>query len=325
MKRIHSLIAAFALTLSLLLSGCNPNASASVDGFYFDTVVTVILYGKDAGRIKELGPGIHEQMQKYENLLSRTKEGSDIWRINHSNGKPVTISSETALLMEKALSYAALSEGLADPSVGALSTLWDFGHNDQKELPDRALIEDALTHVNYQNILLTENKVTLKDSAMVLDLGFIAKGYIADQIKDYLLENGVESALINLGGNVLAVGQKPGNQPFQVGIKRPFDDSGTPLLTIPVNDYSVVSSGNYERFFEKDGTLYHHILSTENGYPAESDLSQVTILSKESVDGDALSTICFLLGYEKANELILSLPDTEAIFVKTDGSILKTY
>ncbi|MBR5798498.1 MAG: FAD:protein FMN transferase [Lachnospiraceae bacterium] len=325
MKQFLPALTAFFVFCTSLLCGCHPNASASVNGFYFDTVVTVTLYGKDAARADSLSLGIHEQMQTYENLFSRTKEGSDIWRINHSNGTPVCVNSETALLLDKALSYSRLSKGLVDPSVGALSSLWNFGHNEDQLIPEDAQITDALSHVNYENILLNGNEVTLKDPSMTLDLGFIAKGYIADRLKSYLLEKDVESALINLGGNVLALSQKPGNRPFQVGIKRPFDDSGKPLLVLPVNDYSVVTSGNYERYFIIDDVLYHHILSTQTGYPADSDLSQVTILSKDSVDGDALSTLCFLLGYEKATSLIESLPDTEAIFVLSDGSIHQTY
>ena len=156
----------------------------------------------------------------------------------------------------------------------------------------------------------------------MLDLGFIAKGYIADKLKAYLVSNCVESAIINLGGNVLTIGKRPDGSPFQVGVQKPFADSGTAALTLSIADKSLVSSGNYERYFVKDDILYHHILSTENGYPADSGLSSVTIISENSVDGDALSTLCFILGYEKGKKLTDSLQGVEAVFIDIDGNIL---
>ena len=144
----------------------------------------------------------------------------------------------------------------------------------------------------------------------MIDLGFVAKGYIADRMKEYLIANNVKSAVINLGGNVLTIGGRPDHTPFKVGIQKPFADAGTSILILDVQDRSLVSSGNYERFFLKEDVLYHHILSTSDGYPADSGLSGVTIISERSVDGDALSTYCFILGYEKGKKLIDSLHNT---------------
>ena len=288
-------------------------------GFYLNTVVSITLYENDPDALFD---HCMEVLDSYDNMMSRTKKGSDIWNINHSGGAPVTVRQETAELLSIALSFAEMSDGLVDPTIGTLSALWNFGDSNQGVVPKETEIKEALSHVDYRNVVLEGNEVTLKDPDAMLDLGFIAKGYIADKLKEYLVSNRVESAIINLGGNVLTIGKRPDGSPFQVGVQKPFADSGTAALTLSIADKSLVSSGNYERYFVKDDILYHHILSTENGYPADSGLSSVTIISENSVDGDALSTLCFILGYEKGKKLTDSLQGVEAVFIDTDGNIL---
>lgn len=155
----------------------------------------------------------------------------------------------------------------------------------------------------------------------MIDLGAIAKGYIADRLKDFLVENQVTSATIDLGGNILCVGDKPDGSAFRIGIRQPFGDQGSPMLVVPVSGWSVVTSGIYERYFEEDGTLYHHILNPSTGYPCENNLLSVTILSEHSVDGDALSTTCFSLGLSDGMALIDSLDEIYAVFVTDDYNI----
>ncbi len=310
-----------------LIQGCQNAAinPVTVQGFYFDTVVSLTFYENDLQKADMLKQECMKLMQLYEDRFSRTKKGSDIWNINHSKGAPVTVSTETILLLEKALYYAELSDGLVDPTIGTLSCLWNFGTSNEKKIPSKEEIQAALSHVDYQTVKIQENQVTLADPEAIIDLGFIAKGYIADLLKEYLQSQNVQSAIINLGGNVLTIGSKPDGSPFQIGIQKPFSDTGTALLSLPVVNQSLVSSGNYERYFIKDRTVFHHILSTRTGYPADSDLSQVTIISNSSVDGDALSTLCFILGSEKGHSLINSIPDTEAVFVTSDNQIIKTF
>lgn len=144
-------------------------------------------------------------------------------------------------------------------------------------------------------------------------------------MREYLLSKGVTSAIINLGGNVSAIGCRPDKTPFRVGVQKPFAQTGDYSLVLEIDDLSVVSSGNYERCFEKDGVLYHHILSTRDGSPARTGLDSVTIICSRSVDGDALSTLCFLLGYEKGRELVESLDNTQAVFITEDGSVFQTF
>ena len=175
--------------------------------------------------------------------------------------------------------------------------------------------------VDYRDVSLEGDEIRFAKEGMQLDLGAVAKGYIADRIKDYLLEQGVESAIIDLGGNILCVGSRPGGDPFRIGLQRPFASHSETVATVEITDKSVVSSGIYERYFEEDGVLYHHILNPETGYPYDNGLVSVTIISDESVDGDGLSTSCFALGLEKGMELINSLPDVQAVFITEDGEL----
>lgn len=294
----------------------------SQTGFHFDTVITVTIY---SGGTENTLNSCFELAGAYEKLFSRTMEGSDIYRINHSGGTPTDVSTETADLIKIALDYATLTNGIVDPTIGSVSSLWDFHEDASLIPPDDTIIQDALSHVDYRSVLVDGTSVTLTDPDARLDLGFIAKGYIADKLKEHLLSEGVTSALINLGGNILAVGAKPDNSTFTIGIQKPFADTGTPITTVSVKDASVISSGIYERYFEYNGTLYHHILDTQTGYPVNNDLLGVSILSESSTDGDALSTICLALGYEKALDLIHSLDDVEAIFITSDNEVHFTY
>lgn len=328
------------VTLLPLLGGCGTNMEPiSRTGFYFDTVIQITIY--DVKKEQCLDECM-QLAESYEKMLSPTVEGSDIWNINHSGGKPVTVSDETAALLNTALTYCEMTEGRIDLTMETVSALWDF-HTDEavsgpaassastvpeissvrptNRVPEQAAILEALGHVDYHNLLIENNTVILLDPKSRISLGFIAKGYIADQLKEYLLSQNIESAIINLGGNLLAVGQRPDGSPFQFGIQMPFEAQGTPITALPVSDRSVVSSGVYERYFYQDDTLYHHILDTTNGYPVQNTLLGVTILSDSSTMGDALSTTCFILGPEEGMRLVESLEDVEAVFITKDYTL----
>lgn len=307
----------------LLLTGCSykgvDNFSSEAAGFYFDTVISVRIYGKDKQKLLD---GCMELARHYEQLLSATKKDSDIWKINHSNGSWVTVDPDTAALLHMAVDFAELSGAAVDPTIGGLSRLWNFGSENQGIVPEQSRIEKELAHVDYHAVSFCENQVMLTDPNARLDLGFIAKGFIGDKMKEYLISQGADSALINLGGNVVTLGNKPDGTPFRVGIRDPFAKDGSPLTSLELSDKSVVSSGNYERFFEKEGELYHHILSTQTGYPVKSGLAQVSVICQDSARADALSTLCFVLGYEKAASLLENFPDVQVIFVAEDGSLI---
>ncbi len=181
------------------------------------------------------------------------------------------------------------------------------------------MIQENLQNVSYQNIILTPNKITYLNENTMIDLGAIAKGYIADKIEDYLLKENVNNAIINLGGNVLCVGNK-NNEQFMVGLTDPQEIDQS-ILTLTIDDLSVVTSGVYQRYFELNGQKYHHILNPQTGYSYENGLSSVTIISKTSLQADTLSTVCFSLGKEKGIELLNSMDDVYGCFIDENNQI----
>ena len=218
-----------------------------------------------------------------------------------------------------------MSNGAFDITIGSVSRLWDFTAESPK-VPDSRHIAEALTHVDYTRVSVSDNGdgtySISKPDDVILDLGAVAKGYIADKIKDFLEENGVKRAIINLGGNVLCIGKKTNTDNFGIGVRKPFAANNEVLVALSVDDSSVVSSGNYERYFyADDGTFYHHILNPATGYSYDNDLSDVTILSNDSLTGDCLSTTCFCLGLDDGMKLIESLDGIEAVFVTNEGEI----
>jgi len=320
-RSMRKKISIFLLLAMLVpvLDGCAVNAEPITrTGFYFDTLIQVTIY--DAKKEKCLDECMR-LAETYEKMLSPTMEGSDIWNINHSGGRPVIVSDETAALLRTALTYCEMTEGRIDLTMETVSALWDFHAGTAGQVPDKTAISEALSHVDYHNLRIENSTVTLLDPESRISLGFIAKGYIADKLKEYLLSQNIESAIINLGGNLLAVGTRPDGSPFQFGIQMPFEEQGTPVTVLPVSDMSVVSSGVYERYFYQGDTLYHHILDTSDGYPVQNDLLGVTILSDASTMGDALSTTCFVLGPEDGMRLVESLEDVEAVFITNDYAL----
>ena len=335
-----SLVTLFVLILTLFLFGCGRlSAPVAKSGFYFDTFITVTIYDirdPSEAHLDQVFATLFSEADRYEHLFSRTLPDSDLYRINAAKGETTEVDPETALLLETALNFAEKTGGRIDPSIGAVSSLWDFHMEQEPKLPDQDKITSALSHVDYTKIHVEHEGdhayVRTEDPEMILDLGFIAKGYIADRMKELLAAEGVSSAIINLGANILVVGKKPEGKPFQVGVQKPFGNTGEILTKASVSDASVVSSGNYERYFILNDILYHHILDTATGYPADTGLTETTIFCPDSTTADALSTTCFLLGEEEGKKLIEELNAEgyekggriEAIFVRTDGSISMT-
>lgn len=291
----------------------------SITGFQLNTVITITIY--DSQDESLLSQAL-ELCADYERIFSRTDENSELYQLNHRT-LPQTeeggyaVSDELAELISIGLEYSRLSEGAFDITVEPVSSLWDFTSGEDI-IPSKEEISASLSHVGYEQVQVNGNTVTFADDHTTLDLGAIAKGYIADRLKEYLESQGVASAIINLGGNVLCIGQRSADTPFSVGIQQPFADRQETIAAMEITDQSVVSSGIYERYFEKDGQIYHHILNPKTGYPYDNDLVAVTIISDASVDGDALSTTCFALGLEKGLELLNSTPDVHGIFITED-------
>lgn len=332
-----SIFAASLLLSSAAFSGCSLKANTaensdagsqepvSATAIKLNTAVTVTIYDSQD---RELLTECMNLCDKYEKIFSRTASDSELYQLNHRELTPVAgtedtfqVSDPLAELIKKGLYYSELSEGAFDIAIEPLTSLWDFTAEDP-QVPEDRLIQEALTKCDYHNVSVSDNnEVILKTEDTAIELGAIAKGYIADRLKDYLISQGVKSAIINLGGNVLCIGGKPNDSSFKIGIQKPFADRSETIAVMDIKDKSVVSSGVYERCFEQDGTLYHHLLNPRTGYPYDNGLIAVTIISDESVDGDALSTTCFALGLEDGMKLAESLDNVQAFFVTSDYEI----
>lgn len=285
-----------------------------------DTFVTITLYGCSDTEILN---NCFEIVSRYQDIYSRTLNYTELYNINQSREKRIPISEEMADILNTGKKYGEKTNGAFDLTVGAVTSLWDF-KTEPFSLPSEDSLKSGLKHVNFKNISIVEENgqhfLIKENENAVLELGGIAKGYIADKIKSYLISEGVGNALIDLGGNILCIGGHTDGTPFHVGILRPFSENQH-LAVVDVADCSVVTSGSYQRYFKIGDRLYHHILDPSSGYPVENGLLSVTIISKSSVDADALSTSCFILGREKGLELIDSLEDTYGIFVDEDLNI----
>ena len=306
----------FALFI-LLLTGCGgvfpqKMTKQSETAFLLDTVISVTYYDEaDADAVK----AAMSLCRDYELIFSRTDPASELYRLN-DNGS-MAVSGDLLTVLRTALDYCALTDGVFDITMGGVSALYGFS-TDHPSAPDDAALAGVLPHVGYEKLRIDGSTVTLGDPEAVIDLGAVAKGYIADRMKEYLLENGVEHAIIDLGGNVLCLGTKPDGSDYRIGIRDPLADAATPIATVAVNGGSVVTSGVYERSFTQDGITYHHILDPKTGRSVRNGLLSVSILGAESMRCDALSTVCFALGVEKGLSLIETLDGYEALFITED-------
>lgn len=289
--------------------------------FALDTLCTVTLY--EPARADWAEESL-ELLAREEIRLSAHLPQSEVSRINEAGGRPVRVSKETAALVAAGVAYAQATDGLFDISIGPVSALWDF-HSDGKAVPDASALERARQYVNGSAIIVNEAEATVRlpSKEARMDLGGIAKGWISDVMADALRNKGVKSAIINLGGNVVAIGSRPDGKPFAIGVQAPFAARNEIIGTVQVRDACVVTAGIYERGFEVDGRLYHHILDPRTGYPADTGVIAATVVAKRGVDGDALSTSCLLLGEEKAL-LLLKQKQAEAVLVREDGSLVVT-
>lgn len=327
-KQKHHLFALVLVFVLLTCGGCRETDKQQVNepmnktAFALDTIISITIYDSND---ESLLVGAIDLINKYERIYSRTMANSELYKLNNRTLANTTtdlygweISDQLRGLIEYGLSYSELSNGVFDITIEPLSSLWDFKAKDPK-VPKTGLITDAVKEVSYENIELRGNIISFKSQETRIDLGAIAKGYIADKVKEYLISQGVKSALINLGGNVLCLGQKNEKEAFKIGIQKPFADRNEIIGAMDIRDMSVVTSGIYERYFVDDsGVIHHHILNPMTGYPYDNNLLSVTIISPTSVQGDALSTTCFALGLDGGMDLIKKTENTHGIFITKD-------
>lgn len=328
----------------LLFTGCGNitdadtsttgNQPISISSIKLNTAVQITIYDSQD---KALLDDCLALCDKYELIFSRTNDKSELYKLNHrkdvsdgdfSTDGPTTpcpvsgtadtwhISEDLAALLSEGLDITRESDGAFDIAIAPLTSLWDFTAEDP-EVPDDAAIQKALPLCSSDGVTIDGQDITLPSDDIQFDVGAIAKGYIADRLKDFLIKKGVKSAIINLGGNVLCIGSKPDGTPFKIGIQKPFADRNETEAVMDITGKSVVSSGIYERCFKQDGKLYHHILNPQTGYPYDNGLISVTIISDQSVDGDALSTTCFALGLEDGLKFA-EKKGVQAVFITED-------
>lgn len=317
----------FLALLAVIFLGCTaalllrPKKTEPISrsDFLLNTFVTVTLYDTEE---ESLLDSCIELCRTYENRFSKTISTSEIYRMNHRKPEETTftVSPETADMIREGLEYSRLSDGAFDITIESLSSLWNFTSG-EAIIPEDSEIQNAAAKVDYRNLVLKGNTLTFLSPDTTIDLGSIAKGFIADRLKEYLVSQGVKSAIINLGGNVLCIGEQPNGSPFRIGLQAPFEERNTIYANLEINDLSVVSSGVYERHFVVDGKNYHHLLNPKTGYPYDNGLISVTILSPRSVDGDALSTTCFSLGLDKGLDLVNSMDGIYAFFMTEDKEV----
>lgn len=317
----------FILSLLLLLTGCSTRTiTIERTDEVMGTIMTLTLCGssREEASLNNAMDAAFLRLRELEQIFSTTIDDSEINNLNQTAAQtPVAVSDEMFEVLTDALYYAELTDGAFDPTLGRLIALWNIGSATPSVPTDDVLTQEIGRH-NYRHIQLDADAqtVTFTSADFSLDLGAIAKGYAADELEDLLTtEYGVKQAILNLGGNVLVIGSKSGNTPWNIGITDPQAPPEAMAL-VKVSDCSVVTSGDYQRYFESsEGVRYHHILDAATGYPADQGITSVTIITASSMRADALSTALFVLGVEKGLALIESLEDVEAVFISSNNDI----
>lgn len=325
MKKRRLLI--IILLVTFVLSGCGTGSNKKHlerTEFLMNTIVKIDLYGREDDAIMDK---VYDRLFEIEKIMSKTIKDSDVSRINEKAGKEVEVRDETYYVLEKAISQARNTEASFDPTIGPLVNLWDINESEEDRdwIPKESEIEDAKKLVNYEGLeLLGGNMVRLTRKDMELDLGGIVKGFATDEIVKLLKEENVDSAMIDLGGDLYAYGKKVDGSPWKIGIQDPSIEEQDYMGILSITDKSVVTSGNYERYFELDGEVYHHIIDGKTGYPAKNELASVTTISDYGIDSDSYATAFYILGLNRSLDLLNRLEGVDGILISKDKKVYIT-
>ena len=325
-RKLLRVILIFSI-ISLILTSCTGNKKnepISRTEFLMDTVIILKIYDKPEEKI--LDEAI-DKLIEIENKMSVSIDSSDVSLINKNAGmKPVKVSDDVYYVISKAKYFAKLSNGAYEPTIGPLVELWDITRTDERKkesIPTEEQIKEKKALVDYNDLeLMEDNFVYLNRKGMKLDLGGIVKGYAADEVKKIFKEHGVNSGIIDLGGNVYALGEKENGEPWKIGIQDPFEVIGNYMGILKVKDSSIVTSGDYERYFEYKGKRYHHIIDAKTGYPSDNEVSGISVVSDKSIDGDALSTALFVLGVDEGTKLVNEIGNIETVFITKNDEVI---
>lgn len=328
MKKIYNVI--IVTVISLFLNGCGriyehgrqivyANKEVSQSVFAMDTYMTVTAYGANA---KQAVIASIEEINRLDALLSTGNEKSEVSILNQNHGGKLT--KDTACLWKKSYEIFSATGGAFDVTIYPVMKAWGFAGG-EKQIPSVDLLDQLLQKVDSENVRYDEQQESIDlPNGVELDFGGIAKGYTSESVIQVMRETGVQSAMVNLGGNVQLLGEKPDGSKFKVAVKNPKND-GTYLGILAVSDKAVITSGGYERFFEENDQIYHHIIDPKTGYPADKGLSSVTIVSDDAALADGLSTSLFIMGTDEAISFWKKHSDEfEAVLCTTEGKIIVT-
>lgn len=323
-KKIIGILLIILVFMITAFTGCSKKVvePISKSEFVLDTYCKVIIYDKSSEQVLDKA---FDKLNEINVKMNASNEDSEISKISKQAGLGyVKVSDDTYYVIKKGIEFSELTGGKFDITVGPLVKLWGI-ISPNPHVPTEQELKATLPLIDYKNVLLDDaNKsVMLKVKGMALDLGGIAKGYAGDAVAKVLQDNGVKHAIIDLGGNVMTLGSKPDGSNWRIGIQDPYSTRGEYLGIVSTTNKAVVTSGIYERYFEKDGKIYHHIMDTKTGYPVDNNLESVTIITGESINGDALAK-AFTMGLEKGMEFVKQQKGIEAIFVTKDKKVYIT-
>ncbi|WP_027702669.1 FAD:protein FMN transferase [Metaclostridioides mangenotii] len=326
-KRLLTIL--LTVFLVVYFTGCSTkNTEDSKDPvskteMFMGTVIKVTLYDHQGDEVMDK---VFDKLKEIDDIVSINKKGTEIDEVNKNAGiKPVKMSDTSFDIISSGLKYSKLSNGDYDITVGPLVKLWSIGLPEAK-VPTQDEIDNAKKLIDYDKVQINEDtkEVYLEEKGMMLDLGSIAKGYAADEALRVLKEAGVKRAIVDLGGNIFAMGSKSEDKGWTIGIQDPVELRGNALGSLEVKNKTVVTTGIYERFIEKDGVKYHHILNPETGYPYDTNISGISIIADKSIDADALSTLIFTKGLEDGLKMVDDMKNVEAVFVTYDKQVYIT-
>lgn len=309
MNKKISILMSFVLLLTCSFTGCSGQNSRTFTALGKNITITIF-----EGNDEILGKAV-ELVNSLDQKLDTTNAESEISRLNASGGEPFEVSDELLAVLKYAYRYAERSEGAYDPTIGAVTSLWDF---ENETVPSDESIKEALKTVDYNNMVIDGFNVTLKNGAQI-DLGGLTEGYIIDRVAGLLKQEAYFNAVLDFGGNIYTIGQEN----YEVGIKKPFSEGGI-SATLLLNDGAAITAGSYERFFRKDNKLYHNIIYPETGMPVNNELESVTVVCTSAVEAAAYSHAFFVLGRERATSLANSFMGISAIFIENDGKVYYT-
>lgn len=323
MKKL--IIILLIMCLSVFSIACNTGVSKPVESedFALGTIIDQKVYGANAQKASD---EVSAKIKEMDALWTINSPGGDINKLNNNAGQGyVALNPETISILKEARKISDLSGGAAfDITVAPLVKVWGIG-TDNPQVPTDDVVKKLLSLVNYKDVQLDEatNSASLEKKGQMVDLGGIAKGYIGDLAIEIYKKNGITSAFANLGGNVVALGSKPDGSPWKIGIQNPRGQNSEIIGVVEVTDKAVVTSGDYQRYFLKDGKRYCHIFDPHSGYPIDSGLMSVTIIAASATDADGLAK-AIVLGLDKGMELVKSYGNADAIFITSDKKIYVT-